>query len=56
MASLFREFRADVRTIELAGIVRYPATIQTLKGIASAGVGKSLRYGTAKFNKWWSGS
>ncbi|KAJ3535978.1 hypothetical protein NMY22_g6237 [Coprinellus aureogranulatus] len=46
----------EVLRTELAGIVRYPATIQTLKGIASAGVGKSLKYGTAKFKKWWSGS
>ncbi|KAJ2927490.1 hypothetical protein H1R20_g9606, partial [Candolleomyces eurysporus] len=41
---------------ELAGIVRYPATVQSVKGIASAGVGKSLRYGAAKVNKWWTGS
>lgn len=47
---------SEVLRTELGGIVRYPATVQTLKGIASAGVGKSLRYGTAKFNKWWAGS
>ncbi|CAA7271316.1 unnamed protein product [Cyclocybe aegerita] len=41
---------------EMANIVRYPATIQTLKGIVSAGVGKSIRYSSAKIGKWWSGS
>jgi len=43
-------------TEEMNGIVRYPATIQTLKGLASAGVGKSLRYSVAKIGKWWQGS
>ncbi|KAJ7784553.1 mitochondrial matrix Mmp37-domain-containing protein [Mycena metata] len=41
---------------ELRRIVRYPATVQSLKGIVSAGVGKSVRYGAAKIGKWWSGS
>ncbi|KAJ7366884.1 mitochondrial matrix Mmp37-domain-containing protein [Mycena albidolilacea] len=41
---------------ELSRIVRYPATVQSLKGIVSAGVGKSARYGAAKIGKWWSGS
>ncbi|KAJ7780698.1 mitochondrial matrix Mmp37-domain-containing protein [Mycena maculata] len=41
---------------ELRRIVRYPATVQTLKGITSAGVGKSVRYGVAKIGKWWNGS
>ncbi|KAJ7672723.1 Mmp37-domain-containing protein [Mycena rosella] len=41
---------------ELRRIVRYPATVQTLKGITSAGVGKSVRYGAAKVAKWWNGS
>ncbi|KAJ7175870.1 mitochondrial matrix Mmp37-domain-containing protein [Mycena filopes] len=41
---------------ELRRIVRYPATVQSLKGIVSAGVGKSTRYGAAKIGKWWSGS
>lgn len=47
---------ASTMRTELGGIVRYPATVQTLKGIASAGVGKSMRYGTAKVKKWWGGS
>ncbi|KAF7298938.1 Kinesin-like protein [Mycena indigotica] len=41
---------------ELKGIVRSPSTVQTLKGIVSAGVGKSARYGLAKMSKWWQGS
>ncbi|KAJ7505310.1 mitochondrial matrix Mmp37-domain-containing protein [Mycena galericulata] len=40
---------------ELRRIVRYPATVQSLKGITSAGLGKSVRYGAAKIRKWWSG-
>ncbi|KAF8349435.1 mitochondrial matrix Mmp37-domain-containing protein [Amanita rubescens] len=40
---------------EMRGIVRYPATVQTFKGIASAGVGKSIRYSAAKVHKWWRG-
>jgi len=44
------------RTIdkELSSIVRWPATVQSLKGIVSAGVGKSIRYGATKVGKWWS--
>ncbi|KAJ7935659.1 mitochondrial matrix Mmp37-domain-containing protein [Mycena leptocephala] len=41
---------------ELRRIVRYPATVQSLKGVVSAGVGKSVRYGAAKVGKWWNGS
>ncbi|KAF7299578.1 Kinesin-like protein [Mycena chlorophos] len=41
---------------ELKGIVRAPATVQSLKGVLSAGVGKSTRYGLAKMGKWWSGN
>ncbi|KAF8645149.1 hypothetical protein AX16_007977 [Volvariella volvacea WC 439] len=41
---------------EMSRIVRYPATVQSLKGIVSAGIGKSLRYSTAKIGKWWGSS
>jgi translocator assembly and maintenance protein 41 len=41
------------KVVEMRGIVRSPATVQTLKGIASAGVGKSIRYSAAKVHKWW---
>ncbi|KAF7365203.1 Kinesin-like protein [Mycena venus] len=41
---------------ELRRIVRYPATVQSFKGIISAGVGKSARYGAAKIGKWWNGT
>ncbi|CAK5270174.1 unnamed protein product [Mycena citricolor] len=41
---------------ELREIVRSPATVQSLKGVVSAGVGKSLRYSVAKVGKWWSSS
>ncbi|KAJ7250858.1 Mmp37-domain-containing protein [Mycena haematopus] len=43
-------------TLELRRIVRYPATVQSLKGIVSAGIGKSAQYTAAKIGKWWSGS
>jgi len=46
----------DVLSEEMSRIVRYPATVQSLKGIASAGLGKSFRYASAKIGKWWSGS
>ena len=45
-----------VFNLEMARIVRYPATVQSLKGLASVGVGKSLRYSVAKIGKWWNGS
>jgi len=41
---------------ELAGIVRTPAAIQSVKGLVSAGLGKSARYTAAKVNKWWTGA
>ncbi|THU87028.1 Mmp37-domain-containing protein [Dendrothele bispora CBS 962.96] len=41
---------------ETSRIVRTPATVQTLKGIVSAGLGKSLRYSAAKVSKWWKSS
>lgn len=41
---------------EMSRIVRGPATVQTLKGIVTAGVGKSVKYGSAKIGKWWRGS
>ncbi|KAL0961134.1 hypothetical protein HGRIS_006107 [Hohenbuehelia grisea] len=41
---------------ELANIVRYPATVQSFKGLLSAGVGKSIRYSAAKIAKWRKGS
>ncbi|ESK87146.1 hypothetical protein Moror_11839 [Moniliophthora roreri MCA 2997] len=44
-----------VITREMAGIVRRPATVQSLKGIVSAGIGKSARYTLAKVGKWWKG-
>ncbi|KAF8516321.1 mitochondrial matrix Mmp37-domain-containing protein [Hysterangium stoloniferum] len=40
---------------EMKNIVRYPATVQTVKGLVSAGIGKSVRYGTGKMAKWWLG-
>ncbi|KAF8123073.1 Mmp37-domain-containing protein [Mycena galopus ATCC 62051] len=50
------KFRRRLVQAKLRRIVRYPATVQTLKGIVSAGVGKSARYSAAKIGKWWSGS
>ncbi|KAF7978482.1 hypothetical protein HWV62_45617 [Athelia sp. TMB] len=41
---------------EISNIVRGPATVQTLKGIVSAGIGKSVHYAARKVGKWWKGS
>ncbi|TDL22243.1 Mmp37-domain-containing protein [Rickenella mellea] len=41
---------------QMRSIVRYPAAIQTAKGVVSAGVGKSFRYGSEKVGKWWKGT
>jgi len=46
----------DMLDREMSAIVRWPATIQTLKGFLSAGMIKSVRYSTAKIGKWWRGS
>ncbi|EIW81430.1 Mmp37-domain-containing protein [Coniophora puteana RWD-64-598 SS2] len=45
----------EIVNSEMASIVRYPATVQSLKGIVSAGLGKSMRYTAAKVGKWWKG-
>ena len=37
---------------EIRGIVRYPSTVQGLKGVVSAGLGKSIRYAGDKVRKW----
>ena len=41
---------------EMSRIVRGPATAQSIKGIVTVGVGKSLKYGSAKIGKWWESS
>ncbi|KAJ3983626.1 mitochondrial matrix Mmp37-domain-containing protein [Lentinula detonsa] len=41
---------------EIRTIVRRPATIQTMKGLMSAGLGKSIKYSTQKISKWWKGA
>ncbi|KAF9233302.1 Mmp37-domain-containing protein [Melanogaster broomeanus] len=41
---------------EMSKIVRYPAAVQSLKGVVSAGVVKSTRYTAAKVGKYWKGS
>jgi translocator assembly and maintenance protein 41 len=41
---------------EMSHIVRYPATVQSLKGVVSAGLIKSARYTVAKVGKYWKGS
>jgi len=50
------EHLAEVLVDEMNRIVRYPAAVQSLKGLASVGLGKSLRYSAAKIGKWWRGS
>lgn len=42
--------------LEMNKIVRYPAGVQSLKGLASVGLMKSIRYSSAKVGKWWRGS
>ena len=44
------------RSAEMSGIVRYPATVQSFKGVVSAGLIKSARYTMAKVGKYWKGS
>lgn len=44
----------DVMNSEMASIVKGPATMQSLKGIVSAGPTKGLRYVGEKVGKWWS--
>jgi len=39
--------------IEMRAIVRWPATVQSLKGVITTGAAKSVRYGVAKVGKWW---
>ncbi|KZP33588.1 Mmp37-domain-containing protein [Athelia psychrophila] len=46
----------EVLQTEISNIVRGPATIQTAKGVVSAGVVKSVRYAARKVGKWWAGS
>jgi translocator assembly and maintenance protein 41 len=41
---------------DIRGIVRKPATIQSAKGLLSAGLGSSMRYTAGKVGKWWQGS
>ncbi|KAH0832326.1 Mmp37-domain-containing protein [Lanmaoa asiatica] len=41
---------------EMRDIVRYPATVQSLKGVVSAGMIKSVRYTAAKVRKYWKGT
>jgi translocator assembly and maintenance protein 41 len=39
----------------MSSIVRYPATVQTLKGVVSGGPVVSVRYSLDKLTKWWTG-
>lgn len=41
---------------EMGNIVRYPATVQSFKGVVSAGLLKSAHYTAAKVGKYWKGS
>jgi len=41
---------------QMRGIVRYPATVQTLKGVVSGGPVIAVRYSMDKLKKWWVGS
>lgn len=39
----------------VGGVVRYPALAQSVKGVVTAGVGKSVKYVAAKVGKWAKG-
>jgi len=41
---------------DIANIVRRPATMQSAKGLISAGPGPSMRYTAGKVRKWWKGT
>ncbi|KIJ61099.1 hypothetical protein HYDPIDRAFT_177171 [Hydnomerulius pinastri MD-312] len=45
----------SILNAEMSKIVRYPATVQSLKGVVSAGLVKSARYTAAKVGKYWKG-
>ncbi|EPT05296.1 hypothetical protein FOMPIDRAFT_148453 [Fomitopsis schrenkii] len=38
---------------EIRKLVRYSSTVQTAKGLVSAGPSKGLRYASEKIGKWW---
>lgn len=40
---------------ETINIVRWPSTVQTMKGLVSTGPVKSVRYSAEKIGKWWKG-
>jgi len=40
---------------QMSSIVRYPATVQTLKGVVSGGPVVTVRYSVDKLTKWWTG-
>lgn len=41
---------------ETANLVRRPSTVQSVKGLVSSGLFKSVRYGAEKIGKWWKSS
>jgi len=47
---------ADHIQKDIANIVRRPATVQSAKGLVSAGPGPSIRYTAGKVRKWWKGT
>ncbi|CAE6524028.1 unnamed protein product [Rhizoctonia solani] len=44
---------SEAMQTEMAAIIKSPATIQSVKGIISAGPVNSLRYAGDKIGKWW---
>jgi len=50
------EALSNVLRKEMRGIVRWPALVQTAKGLVSAGLSKSIRYSARKVGKWWNSS
>ena len=55
MPTLILTVTADDLYLEMRGIVSTPSTVQSLKGVVSAGFGKSLRYAGEKMRKWRNG-
>ncbi|KAH9936378.1 Mmp37-domain-containing protein [Fomitopsis serialis] len=43
----------EVIDSEIRKLVRYSSTVQSMKGVVSAGLVKSLRYSKEKVGKWW---
>ena len=55
LAAVQREDFHDVLLQQIAATVKGPAWTQSLKGVYTAGVGRTLKYVAAKVGKWFEG-